>query len=816
MFAGPKDAKVYLVFDFPYSPDTATTFTSSTVVAAFSLLLANGINPNHCRMAYASPTGLGKRFMSDLLLTKVGEIKADAHAKVFNKKRAIPSALLTGVDSVRADIERAPRDLLLTFGLLAAQCIRTQHPIDSQHKWRGSMLDDSHCMRAMPTLSPTDWLVDWSARFLVQHDVRRAVTDIGKPWTRKQFNFSVCEPTKEGIDQCFSLIPKDCERISVDIETEQGFITSIAIAWNHTDAFCIPLIMGELTPYFPSVDDEAYALFKLAALLNSIPQIGQNYNYDRQYFARNWGIAPACIHDTMVAQHVLLNSSLGKDLATLASLHCSDYIFWKDENKNRVLGDGDDYSHWIYNCKDAAYTFEIADSQIKALIECNLYIQFMAWMRATQNAYITMLRGTRYDRTKAQQLTAKALATLQDYANTLDNIVPPDVHQHVGTSHWYNSPLALNNLFYTHLGQPGIYSKQRTLTSDAEAMEMVAAREPLLAPLVHTILDQRRITKNVNTYLKARPDGDGRMRTMYQTAGPITYRLASQITAFDTGMNLQNLSKGEKHMGKAHNPFGLPYDIDSVKQLFIPDPDYYIIDVDLEQADARVVAWDSQSAYLMRVFKDPTADLHTENAKVIFDDPTIDKKHPLRQRAKAGVHAANYMVMANTLAKTLGISLEEAQFFIDSWFSKNPEIKEWQNRIKFDLSTKGYVENVFGFRRYFLDRPTANTISEAVAWSPQSTVAIYINLVWDKIVELSRAHGPRIDVLLQVHDSLVLQCKRTDIREALALVKTAFDETICPYRTEPIAIACGKPEISLTSWDSVKAVNWDLSSIIKS
>lgn len=815
MFAGPRDAKVYLVFDFPFVGDTPTKFESQTVVAAFNLLLANGINPAHCRMAFASPTNPGKRLMSDLLHTKVGEVKSDPAAKVFAKNRAIPGHLLGAMASLRMDIECAPRDLLITFGLLAAQAIKSNHAIDSQHKWRGSMLDDAHCKRAMPTLSPADWMVDYATRFLVQSDIRRCVNGLGTPWPRKHYAFSVCEPTRDGIDSALALIPAKCERLSVDIETESGVITSVALAWSHTDAICIPFIKGELEPYFPDAGDEAYAVHRLAKLLRVIPQIGQNYNYDRQYFAKLWGVAPPCIHDTMVAQHVLLNSSLGKDLATLASMHCSDYIFWKDENKNRVVGAGDDYSHWIYNCKDAAYTFEIADSQVGGLITAGLYFQFMAWMRATENAYVTMLRGTRYDSKLAYELTQKAECVLADYARTLDYIVPKDVHQHTGSGAWFDSPKCLTETFYTHLGQPPIYNKAHAMTADAEAMEKVAAREPLMAPLVHTILDRRRIAKNVSTYLKARADRDGRMRTMYQTAGPITYRLASQITAFDTGMNLQNLSKGKKHEKAKHNIFGLPYDIDSVKQLFVPDPDFYIIDVDLEQADARVVAWDSQSSYLMGVFNTPGADLHTENARLIFNDPTIDKKHPMRQRAKAGVHAVNYKVMAPTLAKTLGITIDEAQHFISAWFEKNPAILEWHKRVEWSVNTRGYVENVFGYRRYFLDRHTPTTMSEAVSWSPQSTVAIYINLVWDKIVEMSRAFGPRIDVLLQVHDSLVLQCRRVDLKPALALIKTAFEETKCPYRDEPMVIACGAPEVSLKSWDEVKAINWGGTAIQK-
>lgn len=810
MFTGPAGAKVYLVFDFPFN-EANTTFSSSTILEAYKLLLANGINPNHCRMAYAAKKTMAGRLMNDQLLTKVKDVETFGGI-IFNRKLAIHKELCTDLHLVREDIAAHPRDLVLCFGLLAAQVLDTPHRIDSQHKWRGSMLEHPGALRAMVTLSPVDWMIAWPRRFLVQHDIRRAVDGLGTPWKHNQYSFSVAEPSLASVQTL--LAPAwSAPKIGVDIETASGIITSIAISWDHTHAVCIPFVKGEQEWYFPDPMEEAKVVHYLCRLLMAVPGVGQNYNYDRQYFAKQWGIAPPCWHDTMGGQHVLLNASLEKDLATLASLHCKDYIYWKDESKSRSVGDGDDYSQWIYNCKDAAYTLEIADSQTQALMSAGMFLQYYCWHGAFEAAYQTMLRGTRFDQHTALRLTRDCEAILADYKTVLNGIITPDIYKHDGTGEWYDSPAALQRILYEALGQPTIFNKQKRPTADAEALGKIATREPLMAPLVTTILDNRRLAKSVNTYLKARPDRDGRMRTMYQAAGPITYRLASQKTAFDTGMNLQNLSKGDRHDKDPHNPFGLPWEVPSVKQLFVPDHDHYIIDVDLEQADARVVAWDSKSKYLMSVFNDPTKDLHTENAKLIFNDPTIDKKHPLRQRAKAGVHAVNYLVTAATLAKTLKIAVPEAQAFIDAWLAKNPEIVEWHAFLKWCVRTKGYIENIFGYRFYFLDRESPTTFSEAASWNPQSTVAIYINLVWARINSMSRAFGPRIDVLLQVHDSLVLQCRRVDIRPALQLIKVAFEETICPYSHSPLVIQAGKPEISLRSWDDVKSVNWDLTPI---
>ena len=107
---------------------------------------------------------------------------------------------------------------------------------------------------------------------------------------------------------------------------------------------------------------------------------------------------------------------------------------------------------------------------------------------------------------------------------------------------------------------------------------------------------------------------------------------------------------------------------------------------------------------------------------------------------------------APTLALALGLTRKEAQWFLDSWFSNNPEIKEWQNRIEDELMLTRTITNIFGYRRYYFDR-VEGLLSEALAWSPQSTVALVIDKGWENIVQ----RVPQVEVLLQVHDSLVFQ-----------------------------------------------------------
>lgn len=239
----------------------------------------------------------------------------------------------------------------------------------------------------------------------------------------------------------------------------------------------------------------------------------------------------------------------------------------------------------------------------------------------------------------------------------------------------------------------------------------------------------------------------------------------------------------------------------NVKRLFIPDPGYTIGDFDLAQADAQVVAWESGDESLMEFFKRANSwqkvagvekpDLHTENAIA------LGVSRPL---AKAGVHATNYGVSARTLGITLGITTREAQYFIDHWFDLHPGIPAWHERIIEQLSTDRTVTNAFGYRRQYFGR-IDTLFNEAVAWIPQSTVALIITKA---LIEID-AHMPDVHLLMQVHDSIVCQWPTVLTNPTLRGIKRCMEIEV-PY-PDPLVIPVGA-EISDISWGDCKARPW--------
>jgi len=228
--------------------------------------------------------------------------------------------------------------------------------------------------------------------------------------------------------------------------------------------------------------------------------------------------------------------------------------------------------------------------------------------------------------------------------------------------------------------------------------------------------------------------------------------------------------------------------------MFVPDPGYTIFDVDFSQADARVVAWDSNCKYLKEVFNDPTRDVHDENAKLIYGKLT----EVARQFAKNGVHAANYYVKAKTLSTTLGTTVPLAQAFLDKWYGMNPEIPAWHESTRDQLRENGTIHNIYGYRRQYFDR-IENKLPEALAWIGQSTVAIAIKIAMNNLMRnLEDNMDGDFQVLMQVHDSIIGQFRngmypwiRARIRDEMLVTIPYDDPLVLPVDMKASRISWG-------------------------
>src|SRR3990167_8673954 len=222
--------------------------------------------------------------------------------------------------------------------------------------------------------------------------------------------------------------------------------------------------------------------------------------------------------------------------------------------------------------------------------------------------------------------------------------------------------------------------------------------------------------------LRSGVDADGRMRTSYLICGTTTGRWASRENVFGRGTNMQNLTE-------------------RLRRIFVADPGKKFAYVDLQQAEARAVAYLAGDDELIKACN--SSDLHTAIARLCFPtlpwvaDPVVNRKiaerpyfaqFSYRDMAKRAAHGTNYGARDFTIARHLKISLEIAQQFQRAYFRAFPKVREWQLKTAATLQTTGTLTTPFGRRRVFFSRlDDDSTVREAIAFVPQSLVAELLN-----------------------------------------------------------------------------------------
>jgi len=413
-----------------------------------------------------------------------------------------------------------------------------------------------------------------------------------------------------------------------------------------------------------------------------------------------------------------------------------------------------------------------------------------------------MLRGVRIDFGRRTTLKKELLAAGMERQRLIDYMAGHHLN--------VNSPKRLMAFFYEDLKIPGIrHIKTDKLTSNSEALDQIATREPRLLPLCQAIAELRSVGVFLSTFIEAEPDVDGRMRSAFAVAGPITYRFASAENAFGSGMNMQNLPEKEKiKIKNAKDYIKLP----NIRELFIPDQGFTFFDEDLDRADLQVVVWEADDADLKFALR-AGLDMHLFNAIAVwgFDIPVDElvESHPkyeehkkrygrFRHLAKQAVHATNYGVGDRKLAITLGIPVHEASKFRVKWFGAHPGIHRWHKRTEETVRKRGFIENPFGARLYNMGR---FDLPEFLAWTPQSTVAGVINRALVNIDKAEQAGETKIQLMLQVHDSLAGQFPQGE-KDASIETLRKLSSIVVPY-DDPLIIPVGI-NTSNESWGRCK------------
>jgi DNA polymerase I-like protein with 3'-5' exonuclease and polymerase domains len=288
-------------------------------------------------------------------------------------------------------------------------------------------------------------------------------------------------------------------------------------------------------------------------------------------------------------------------------------------------------------------------------------------------------------------------------------------------------------------------------------------------PICNSIIRLRDLGKKVSV-LRTEVDSDSRMRTSYNVAGPETGRWSSSSNAFGGGTNLQNITE-------------------ELRRMFIADPGYKFAYIDLSQAESRCLAFLCYTLFGRTSYLDAceSGDLHTLSARLIWPslgwngeqshDKAIAEQifyhhFSYRDMSKRGGHASNYYGKPFTISRHLKVPQGLIESFQHLYFSAFPEIPEYHRWCARELQLHGCITTPLETSRHFFGRVNDDsTLREAIAHVPQHMVGLLLNLaLWRVWYYLSSGASPRLQILAQVHDAILIQYREDEEEEILNAV----------------------------------------------
>jgi len=441
-----------------------------------------------------------------------------------------------------------------------ASTAKLRKPLGALAKFRSSILqiDSSwniqHECILMPIYHPVNALSMPDKAYIMDMDIQKIcymfkdISERGVEVYIKPDKTYIIGDTKEKVFSYLDEILSICETrevlVSIDIETFfSSTIDCIGLAYEINRGICIPFASNGI-PSIWSLEDEIEILLKLREVLlhKNCLHIGQNYQYDCQYYLKLWGIYVEPTHDTMVLHHILYNK-YPKDLAFLASLYCETYSYWKGE----IDGTKENpETRWIYNAKDCCYTLEVLYNLLDILAATEdepLQELYSFQMNELHPQLVrTMNRGVKVDKEMKD--------SLRDFFNEMLEQIPAKINDLLGFEFNSNSTQQKKKLFKEYFGIELKTNKKKGVghveTCDAKAMLAYMEEYPQLKPFLSVLLEYSALSKFTSTFLGMKLDDDDRARTQYRIAGTAFGRLASTKNVWGKGGNFQNLPEKGK------------------------------------------------------------------------------------------------------------------------------------------------------------------------------------------------------------------------------------------------------------------------------
>ena len=538
--------------------------------------------------------------------------------------------------------------------------------------------------------------------------------------------------------------------ISVDTETSslnplETNLVGISFSYAPNKACYIPLAHKNIKCL-----NKNLVLEKIKPILEdlSIRKVGQNIKFDYTVLKQN-GINVKPIEDTMLLSYTLDAGLNRHNLNILSEIHLNH----KTISYKEVVGIGKKQLNFSeidiekateYAAEDADVTLRLYNSFNPRLDKENMNKVYECF----EKPMVKILSKLEYNGIKVDNLYLKKLS--KRFEKKIQKI-EKEIYIIAGKKFNIGSPKQLGEIIYNELKIAKLKkTKKGSLATNAKILEDLALTKHKFPNLV---LEWRQLSKLKNTYTDALQDHISkttkRVHTSFLLAATNTGRLAS------SDPNLQNIPiKSE--------------DGREIRKAFIAEKKNILISADYNQIEMRILADIADVKELKKAFRN-NEDIHNLTASQVFNVPLNKINEDLRRKAKAINFGIIYGITQYGLAKQISVSNQEALDFINSYFKKFPEIKDYMNRTIKTCRKQGFVNNIFGRRIHLRGINDKNfsvrSFQERAAINApiQGSAADIIRLAMIKIdKKIEGDEKFKTKMLLQIHDELIFECLEKD------------------------------------------------------
>ena len=570
----------------------------------------------------------------------------------------------------------------------------------------------------------------------------------------------------------------DLETTGFDVFGDR--IVGLSLAVKEYEAWYIPF--GHNADMRPrNVIEEEYAsILRPIFESESIAKVGQNMKFDI-LFLRSLSIAvKGTKWDTML-MHYLLDAESRHGMNVLAER----YLNYSPISIETLIGRGAKQltMDMIGVERIAEYASEDADVTLRIYNKLHPMLEaeptLLKLYREVEQPMIDVLVDMEWEGVRIDS------EALRNYSTTLSrklSSIEEQIREISGEREInINSSRQLGEMLFAKMritAKPKM-TKTKQFCTDEEYLQSFAGEHKV----VDLILEYRGVKKLLSTYVDALPQlvnpVTGHIHTSYNQAVTATGRLSS------ANPNLQNIP--------VRDDLGRP-----IRAAFIPsDERHELLSADYSQVELRLMAHLSGDENLCEAFREGK-DIHAATAARIFKKSIDEVTSEERRRAKTANFGIIYGISAFGLSQRLQIPRGEAKQLIEGYFDSYPKVKEYMDNVIASAREKGYVETLFGRRRYLADIDSRNANTRALAErnainAPiQGTAADIMKIAMVGVARRFKEEGIRSRITMQVHDEIVVNLLRSERDIVEQIVRSEMENAV--KLSIPLTAECGVGE----------------------